>query len=198
MMRWIALLVLCILPFKIYAGEPTEQVKKTVDGVINVLKDERLKAPQSMNKRRQILKDLIYKRFDFEEMGKRALGIHWAKRTPDERREFLLLFSDLLERSYINRIESYTNEKIIYVDELVDNGYAVVKTKIISRDNIETPIDYRLIKKEHEWFVYDVMIEGVSLVNNYRVQFTRIINSESYEGLIKRMKAKQVEEKTLE
>lgn len=195
---WIILIILCLLPVQICAGEPTDQVKKTIDGVINILKDERLKSPQNQDKRRRLLKELIYKRFDFEEMGKRSLGIHWAKRSPEEKKEFIPLFSDLLERSYINRIESYRDEKIIYVDESIDNGYAVVKTKVVSKSNIETPIDYRLMRKDSDWFVYDVIIEGVSLVNNYRTQFNKIINSESYEGLIKRMKSKQEEEKALE
>lgn len=195
---WIILIILCLLPVQIYAGEPTDQVKKTIDGVINILKDEGLKSPQNQDKRRKLLKELIYKRFDFEEMGKRSLGIHWTKRSPEEKKEFIPLFSDLLERSYINRIESYRDEKIIYVDESIDNGYAVVKTKVVSKSNIETPIDYRLMRKDSDWFVYDVIIEGVSLVNNYRTQFNKIINSESYEGLIKRMKSKQEEEKALE
>ncbi|GAB4546586.1 MAG: ABC transporter substrate-binding protein [Thermodesulfovibrionia bacterium] len=195
---WIVVLIFSVLPLRVYAGEPTEEVKKTVDGVINILKDERLKSPQNMSKRRRLLKELIYKRFDFEEMSKRSLGIHWARRSPDERKEFVPLFSDLLERSYIKKIESYSDEKIIYVDESIDNGYAVVKTKVISKDNVETPIDYRLMRKDSEWLVYDVVIEGVSLVNNYRTQFNKIITSESYEALIKRMKAKQEEEKALE
>lgn len=195
---WIILIILCLLPVQIYAGEPTDQVKKTIDGVINILKDEGLKSPQNQDKRRRLLKELIYKRFDFEEMGKRSLGIHWTKRSPEEKKEFIPLFSDLLERSYINRIESYRDEKIIYVDESIDNGYAIVKTKVVSKSNIETPIDYRLMRKDSDWFVYDVIIEGVSLVNNYRTQFNKIINSESYEGLIKRMKSKQEEEKALE
>jgi phospholipid transport system substrate-binding protein len=191
-------LYLMLLPFCVYAGEPTEQMKKTIDGVINVLKDEKLKAPENSGKRRRLLRQLIYRRFDFEEMSKRSLGIQWVRRSSEERREFVPLFSELLERSYINRIEKYTNEKIIYTGELVDDGYAVVKTRVISKDNINTPIDYRLLKKDSEWLIYDVIIEGVSLVNNYRTQFNRIINSDSYEGLIKRMKDKLKEEKALE
>ncbi len=194
----ISILFFFLFPLYAYAGEPTEQMRVTIDGVINILKDERLKSPENLDKRRHLLKQLIYNRFDFKEMGKRSLGIHWSKRSPEERREFIPLFSELLERSYINRIEEYTDEKIVYVGELVDGEYATVKTVIISKDNIETPIDYRLMKKDSEWLVYDVIIEGVSLVNNYRTQFNKVINSESYEGLIKRMQNKLQEEKALE
>lgn len=197
-MPLVMVLIFCLFPLNVQAGEPTEQMKTTIDGVLEILRDESLKLPGNSNKRRQLLKQLIYKRFDFEEMSKRSLGIHWPRRSPEERREFIPLFSELLERSYINRIEEYTDEKILYTGEMIDNGYAVVKTKIISKDYIETPIDYRLMKKDSEWLVYDVIIEGVSLVNNYRIQFNKVINSESYEGLINKMQSKLQELRALE
>jgi len=177
---------------------PMAQMRTTIEGVLHILKDEDLKRPENRARRRQMLKQLIYSRFDFEEMSRRALGIQWAKRSPGEKKEFVPLFSELLERSYISRIESYTGERVLFTGERIDDGYAVVRTRIISKGGIATPVDYRLIKKGDEWLVYDVIIEGVSLINNYRVQFNKIISSESYEGLIRRMRDKLRDERILE
>ena len=185
---------LLLMPITGQAGEPVTLIKQTVDEVIDILKDEELKKPDKGAERRAALRRVIGERFDFEEMAKRSLALHWKKRTPEERQEFIPLFSDLLERSYVNKIESYTDEKILYTDETIDNDYASVKTKIITKRNVEIPIEYRLLKKNNRWGVYDVVIEGVSLVNNYRNQFNKIIRKDSYEELVKRMQQKQEEE----
>lgn len=176
------------------AGEPTQQVKQTVDRVLDVLKDKELKKSEKTKERRAAIRKLVGERFDFEEMAQRSLALHWKKRTPEEKKEFIPLFSDLLERSYIKKIEKYTDEKILYADENIDNEYAVVRTKIITKRNVEIPVEYRLLNKKGKWEVYDVVIEGVSLVNNYRTQFSKIIRTYSYEELVKRMKNKQEEE----
>jgi len=182
------------MPITVQAGEPVTLIKQTINEVIDILKDEELKKPGKEADRRAELRRVIGERFDFEEMAKRSLALHWKKRTPGERQEFIPLFSDLLERSYVNKIESYTDEQILYTDENIDNDYAVVKTKIITKRNVEIPIEYRLLKKNNRWGVYDVVIEGVSLVNNYRNQFNKIIRKDSYEELVKRMQQKQEEE----
>jgi phospholipid transport system substrate-binding protein len=189
------LISFCLLIFAsgAYAGEPTRQVKETVDKIIDILKDERLKKPEYTAERRKSIRRVVNEKFDFEEMAKRALGIHWRARTAEERKEFVPLFSDLLERSYINRIEGYTDEKIIYIGEKIEGEYSDVDTKIITKRNVEIPIRYRLLKKNAKWDVYDVVIEGVSLISNYRNQFNRIIRSQSYEELVRRMKDKQEE-----
>ena len=194
--------VFCFLLFSIFiisstlqAGEPLNLIKQTIDEVIDILKDEELKKPDKGADRRAELRRVIGERFDFEEMAKRSLALHWKKRTPEERQEFIPLFSDLLERSYVNKIESYTDEQILYTDQTIDDDYASVKTKIITKRNVEIPIEYRLLNKNNQWGVYDVVIEGVSLVNNYRNQFNKIIRKDSYEELVKRMKNKQEEEK---
>jgi phospholipid transport system substrate-binding protein len=179
-----------------YAGEATNQVKQTTDKVINILKNKELNKPSRTKERRTIIRKTINERFDFEEMAQRSLALHWKKRTPEEKKEFVSLYTDLLEKSYIKKIENYTDEKILYLDEIIDDEYAVVKTKIIiPKKNLEVPIEYRLLaKKGGKWGVYDVVIEGVSLVNNYRNQFNKIIRQSSYEDLIKRMKNKREEE----
>lgn len=174
---------------------PKEQVKSKVDRVIEILKDPKYKGKDRVQQRRALLRNEIGKVFDFEEMAKRSLGIYWRERTPQERKEFVELFRDLLERSYSGKIESYSDEKIIFYDERIENGkFAEVKTKIITTEKKEIPIDYRLYFDGKEWKVYDLVIEGVSLISNYRSQFTRIIRNQSYQELIKRMKTKQIEE----
>jgi phospholipid transport system substrate-binding protein len=191
----IMLLILLLLLFTASttagAGIPTNQVKDTVDRVIDMLKNKDLMSPEKKEQRRAAMRKIVGERFDFDEMSKRTLALHWQKRTQAERREFVSLFSDLLERSYINKVESYTDEKIIYTDESTEGDYSVVKSKIITKRNVEVPIDYKLLKEGGEWKAYDVVIEGVSLVNNYRTQFNKIIRSESYEELVKRLKNKQ-------
>lgn len=174
---------------------PKEQIKQTIDKVISILKDPKYKGKHKTQQRRAALRAEIGKVFDFEEMSKRSLGVYWKERTPQERKEFVELYKDLLERSYSGKIESYTDEKILYLDEKIENGkYAEVKTKIITKDKKEIPIDYKLYFNGKEWKVYDVVIEGVSLVSNYRAQFNKIIRNYSYQELVKRMKTKQIEE----
>jgi len=177
-----------------YAGVPTDQMKQTIDKVIDILNNKELKKPVKVKERRTAIRKAVGEKFDFEEMAKRSLALYWKQRTPEEKKEFVSLYSDLLERSYIKKIENYSDEKIIYTDEKIDDGYAIVKTKIITKRNVEIPIEYKLLKKNNKWDVYDVVIEGVSLVNNYRNQFSKIIRTSSYEELVKRIQNKQDEE----
>jgi phospholipid transport system substrate-binding protein len=173
-----------------YAGEATEQIRETSDAVIAVLNDKELKRPENKQKRRKQLRDIINKRFDFEEMAKRSLGLGWNKRTAEEKKEFVALFSDLLENTYIRKIERYEHEKVLYTGERVEGQYAAVKTKVVTEKEAEIPVEYRIFKKGSKWEVYDIIIEGVSLVNNYRTQFSSIIGSEGYAGLVKRLTVK--------
>jgi phospholipid transport system substrate-binding protein len=192
-------LLLCSFLFLItvsisaYADTPTNLMKQTIDKVIDILKNKELKKPGKAQERRAEIRKVVGERFDFEEMAKRSLALHWRKRIPEERKEFVSLFSDLLERTYIKKIETYTDEKILYTDEKIEGNYAVVKTKIITKSNVEVPIDYRLLNENGDWKVYDVVVEGVSLINNYRSQFNDIIRRDSYEELVKRMKNKEQE-----
>jgi phospholipid transport system substrate-binding protein len=171
-------------------GEPTEQIRETVDDVIKTLNNRDLKKPENEQKRKARIRATIEKRFDFAEMAKRSLGIYWQKRTPDEQKEFVSLFSDLLEDTYIRKIERYHDERVTYVGEKEEGLYATVKTKIVSTTGIETPVEYKIFKKGEKWEVYDIIVEGVSLVNNYRTQFSQILSSGSYEELIKKLKRK--------
>jgi len=174
-----------------YAGAPTDQVKQTVDKVLDILRNKEMKKPANEKKRRAEIRKVVSERFDFADMAKRSLGIYWRQRTPEERKEFVPLYTDLLERTYIKKIERYTDEKIAYTGEKIDGNYAVVDTKVVTTKNIETPIDYRLLNENGQWMVYDVSIEGVSLINNYRNQFSSIIHQKSYEELVKKLKSKE-------
>jgi phospholipid transport system substrate-binding protein len=173
------------------AGAPIEQLKAQVDRVLKLLDDPALK-DKPKDKRvavRKVADDI----FDFGETAKRSLGRHWADRTQAERDEFVKLFGDLLERSYISKIELYGGEKIQYVNDKIEGDQASVMSKLLTKTNTEVPIEYRMLKKGERWLVYDVIIEGVSLVSNYRTQFNKIIQTSSYAELVKKMKSRQEE-----
>ena len=155
------------------------------------MRDKELKKPANEKKRRAEIRKVVGERFDFEEMAKRSLGIYWRQRTEDQKREFVSLYRDLLQRTYIRKIEGYTDEKIAYTGEKIDGNYGVVNTKVITRKNLEIPIDYRVLNENGQWMVYDVVIEGVSLINNYRSQFSTIIHQKSYEELVKKLRSKE-------
>ena len=176
------------------AGEPMDMVKQSTDRILKILKDPELKAKSKEPEKRRLLRKLADERFDWEEMAKRSLATHWGERTPEERKEFVSLFADLLERSYMGKIEGYKNEKIVLEKEDIDADYAVVETNVVTEREVEIPINYRLHRKGSDWLVYDVSIEGVSLVNNYRTQFNNIIMSSSYQELVKKLKTKQIQE----
>jgi len=181
--------VLC-MPGQAAAGAPTDTVKNAIDKVIKVLQDPSLKVEAKMEQRRKLIRSAVDEVFDFKEMAMRSLARNWSKRTPQEKKEFTELFSDLLERSYINRVESYSDEKVVYDSEEIDGDYAVVKTRFITKRREEISVDYKMMSEEGVWKVYDVVIERVSLVNNYRIQFNKIIASSSYAELVKKMKNK--------
>ena len=194
---WVLLIFLALFPVSggtAFAGEPTDQVKQTVDAVLDVLKNKDLKKPEKEAQRRAQIRQIVSARFDFAEMAKRSLAQNWRKRTPQEQKDFVPLYTDLLESTYIKKVERYENEKVVYADEKIEGSYATVKTNIVTAKEVEIPIEYRLLKEGDQWKAYDVVIEGVSLVNNYRNQFNSIIRSSSYEELVKRLKNKTMKE----
>ena len=187
-------------PTMVVAGEPLDKIRQTVDSILDILTNEALKAPERAEERRAKLRQAVLQRFGFEEMARRSLGRHWRKVSREQRQEFVSLFSDLLERSYINKIEAYTGDKqqIRYTKEKIDkDGYAIVRSEIVNKRDLNMEIEYRLVKRQADWEVYDVVIEEVSLVSNYRTQFNKIILEESYEALVKKMKLKLEQEKAV-
>ena len=173
-----------------YAG-PSEEVKKTVDEVVRIVADKDLKKNEA--RRRQALKKAISEIFDYSEMAKRSLGKHWNTRTGAEKKQFSELFATLLENSYAGKIESYNNEKIVYIKDILEDGYAEVRSKVVTAARDEFTLDYRLFNQNGKWMVYDVIIEGVSLVSNYRSQFNKIITANGYEKLVKKLQSKSAE-----
>src|SRR5262245_16608053 len=174
------------------AGVPTDQIKSTVDRALLVLRDPSLKPAAKTTARRDQLKQILYPRFDFTEMAKRSLGANWHRRTQQEQAEFIPLFTDVLEHAYAEIIESYIDDKIkiVYVGERIDGTFADVNSKIITGKGEEYSLNYKAHMVGSEWKVYDVVAENISLVNNYRSQFNRVITKDSYEELVRRLKDK--------
>jgi phospholipid transport system substrate-binding protein len=169
----------------------TDDVKTTVDELFRIVADKNLQKHDQQ--RRLVLKKSIDTIFNYSEMAKLTLGRHWNQRSPAERIQFTDLFASLLDNSYISKIESYNNEKIVYLKESIDGNYAEVKSKVVTAKRDEYTLDYRLIHENGKWMVYDVVIEGVSLVSNYRTQFNRIINTSGYSELVKKLQTKSSE-----
>jgi phospholipid transport system substrate-binding protein len=183
-------LAILLLSTTAHAGLATDQIKATVDKALVVLRDPKLKPAAKLKERREQLKQILFSRFDFTEMAKRSLGANWRRRTPQEQEEFVRLFTDVLERAYADIIESYSDEKIVYLNERIDAEYADVNSKIFTGKGQEYTINYKAHLVGNEWKVYDVVAENISLVNNYRSQFTRVITKDSYEELVRRLKDK--------
>jgi phospholipid transport system substrate-binding protein len=186
------LFLFCILlPAPSRAGGPTDQVRGTVDKVLTIVRSSRPTSKVQMEAQRAQLIEGIYPRFDFTEMAKRSLGRHWAGRTPEEQREFVTIYAAMLGRSYADNIESYTSQNVLYRRESEDQNYAQVDTKIVTENRPPLSINYKLQSVDKEWKVYDLVIEDISVVNNYRSQFDRFIARSSFEELMRVMKEKQ-------
>jgi phospholipid transport system substrate-binding protein len=178
------------------AGEPLDKIHQTVDEVLTIVNN---KALQPQERRTQI-RQAVLKRFGFEEMAQRSMGQHWRTLTPQQRQEFVELFTDLMERSYISRIENYKAgpQGVRYPKEDTTGDHAVVHTEITSeRDPEPARVDYHLLHRDGDWKVYDIVIEGISLVNNYRTQFNTIMLKDSYAGLVKQMRTKLAQEQAV-
>ncbi len=179
-----------VRPGSAVAGLPTDQVRGTIDRVLAILQDPKLKSKDKLVERRELLRRVIGARFDFAEMAKRSLGAEWRRLKPAQQQEFVELFTDLLRDAYVADIESYNGEKVIYTRETQEERFATVDTILKSLNGTEYSIEYRLHLIAKEWKVYDVVIENVSIVNNYRAQFARVINRSAFDGLVRALKEK--------
>ena len=173
----------------VLAGPATESIRGTIDEVFKVLDDKELKKPAHHEARRQRLEDVVGARFDYSEMSRRSLGTQWIQLSEKEKQEFVDLFRTLLTNTYADRVENYSGEGVQYLNERTEKEYAEVRTKVLS-GKTEIPMDYRLLQKNNDWRVYDVVVDGVSLVNNYRGQFTKILHTSSYPGLVDQLRKK--------
>lgn len=190
-------LLLSLLDFAMggtaFSGEPQEQLRQTTDKVLAILSDPSLRSPERARERREMILKVIEERFDWEEMARRTLGRHWTQRTPEERQEFIRLFKELLERVYMDKVEGYSWNRLLYEGEQIDGNFAIVKVRILTSKDQPILVEYRMRRKENQWFVYDFIVEGVGLVNNYRTQFNEIIVKSSYPELIRRLRAKSIQ-----
>jgi phospholipid transport system substrate-binding protein len=172
------------------AGEPLQVVKTVGDGIIAILKDPKYKSPAKNKDRVERLKEIINPVFDFEEMARRTLGTHWRRRTPAEQQEFVKLFRAFWEKTYSEKVDLYQGERAVFGRETIDGDYAEVESKVVNAKGEETPVLYRLKRTDNRWNVYDAVIENISIVNNYRSQFDRVITKSSFDGLIKMLREK--------
>ena len=187
---WLAEIVCLLLPGVLHAGLPTDQTRATIDQVLEILNDPKLKSKGAKEERRSRLRQVIYPRFDFAEMARRSLGPTWQRISSGERQEFLKLFSQLLEDTYVSNIESYSGEKILYGREIQEQEFAEVYTKVVTKQGEEFAVNYKLHELNGDWKVYDVMMENVSIVNNYRSQFSRLLAKSSFAELLDRIREK--------
>ena len=183
----LVLIVFAIATTAAQAGAPTVQIQTAVEKALGILRDPKL---QSETKKKE-LRDAIYPKFDFPEMARRSLGSHWQKRSPQEQQEFVRVFTELIESSYMSNIEAYNGEKVTFGAERQERDYAEVDTKITTKKGEEISVVYKLRQAGSDWKIYDVVIENISLVNNYRSQFNRVIAQSSYDELFRKMKDKQ-------
>ena len=174
------------------AGESLDLVKSVGDRVIAVLKDPKLKAPDKKKERVERLKEIINPIFDYEEMARRTLGAHWRRRAAAEQQEFVKLFRAFLEKIYAEKVDLYEGERVVFGRETIDQDFAEVESKVTNAKGEESPIVYRLKRNDGKWKVYDAVIENISIVNNYRSQFDRVITKSSFDELKKMLREKSV------
>lgn len=177
------------------AGPPTEVAKQVIDKSLEILNNPAYAGPAQKGQRHQLVKQIVDRHFDYREMAKRSLGPTWGKLNSAQRDEFVRLFAELLEASYSDKIDKYAkNVRVDYTGEILDGDYAEVRTVVV-RPNDRIPLTYRLYCDSGGWKVYDVVIEGVSLVSNYRTQFSRVINESSYAELLRRLRTRVQEQR---
>ena len=185
------IIILCLVfPVSAFAGAPTEAVKGNVDKVLDVLRDPSLKSESAKKARKDKIRAISEEMFDFTELSKRTLARNWFRFDPAQQKEFVALYRTLLEEAYTNKIMSFTNEKITFNDELPLTEKTVEVRSVVQRGNEEIPIYYRVILKDGAWKIYDVVIEGISLINNYRSQFREILADKTPESLLETLRKK--------
>jgi phospholipid transport system substrate-binding protein len=192
---WYVLLTAVALlfgPRSAAAGEPTEEIRSAINRGVEILSMARLDSQSGKAETINRLRTAVYPLFDFEEMAKRSLGPHWRQLDARRQKEFVAVFTELLEKTYANHIDLYDGQKVVYTGEVVDRDYADVRTKLIGKKGDNYSIDYKLSRVDGRWKIYDVVAEGISLVNNYRSQFNRVIARSSFDELMRKMKDKTI------
>jgi len=179
-----------LMTTQLYAGEPTDQIRETTSKLLAILTDPALKNPEMEQEKRRLVRKTVDERFDWVAISRRAVGRHWKKMTEEEKKEFTYLFGKLLERTYMDKVGSYSGETVSYEKEKVDGKYAVIYVKILTEKYGDISVKYRVWNRKGKWLIYDISVEGVSLVNNYRSQFNSILMKSSPQELIQRLREK--------
>ena len=194
----IGLLLLFSIPYVAHSAQPMDSLRKPIDEVLRILEDPQYKDAANKSAQREKIWQITQNVFDFREISIRTLARNWKKLTPEQQKEFTDVFSQFLSNTYIDRIQGgYRNEKIVYqAQDMISENKAIVKTKIIRENSIEVPVEYRMRMRKNTWRIYDVRIEGVSLVKNYRTQFKQILMKETPDQLIERLKTKLEKQKS--
>lgn len=194
-MVWAVALVWPLFAGSVQAGETTEQVKRELDRVAAVVKDPAFQGRAKEDERAAQVRKLIFEWFDVKEMAQRSLAGHWAKRSDQERKDFIELFGDLFVESYTRLVVDHLgDQRVVYLSEAVDGQVATVKTKFLSKRDDPTYVDFAIFRQNGAWAANNVVIDDVSIVGNYRTQFNKIIRTQSYEALVKKMRVKQESE----
>jgi phospholipid transport system substrate-binding protein len=193
MKKWVAsatLLIFLMLPFLTFAGVPLDTVKTNVNSVLEAMRDPKLKGETGKKVKEQRIVAAAEKLFDFVELSKRTLGLNWNKLIPEQRKEFVELYKTILKDAYVDKITAYTNEQVNFTKEVpISENMVEVQSSVVTK-TAETPIFYRVIKKDSDWKVFDVVIEGVSLISNYRTQFREILGNNPPEKLLETLRNK--------
>jgi phospholipid transport system substrate-binding protein len=187
------ILILTLLvpsPQSLSAGEPTEQIRMAIDQGVQILDRSRLDSQKQKTDVIDQLRQIVYPLFDFGEMARRSLGPHWRRLSPQQQKEFTTLFTELLEKTYAEKIDLYEGQRVVFTREQIDKNFADVGSRVVGNKGESYTVDYKLHLVDGKWRIYDVVAENISLVNNYRSQFNRVIVNSSFEELLKRMKAK--------
>ncbi len=194
---FIILMLIAVIPSFLYAEMgPMESLRIPIDEGISLLRDPKYKVPSLKKVQRDKIWDIVSKSFDFTELGGRTLAANWKKFSPEQRKEFTGVFADILGDAYLDKVQgAYRDEKVVFISqEIISDSKAVVKTKIV-RERSEIPVDYSMKLKDKNWKIYDVQVEGISLVQNYRSQFNEILAKETPDDLIKRLRKKLNDQK---
>ena len=178
-----------------WAEGPRDRIRNKTEQILSIILTPSLQGPEKASERQDLIYDVIKGQFDWNEIGKRTLARHWRKRSEEEKEAFISLFRKLLERTYLDRVQGYSGQKVIYGEEIIDGNFSLVKIEILTDRNEGINVHYKMRFNENDWLIYDLSINGVSLINNYRVQFNNIIMRSSYEGLIEQLKEKVSDEK---
>jgi phospholipid transport system substrate-binding protein len=201
MYRWSTMLLVAAIMLTAYgnidgsaaSSEPMAQLKVSVDGIVDILKREELRGPEKYDERQRLIWEIALKMFNFREMAKSSLGKNWNTITSEERDRFVKLFSSLVKKRYIGKINNYTGQEIVYTKQLIKKDRAMVYSLIIDKGT-KIPIIYKLKADQEKWFIYDMKIENVSMVLNYRRDFDSVIRKEKFAGLLERI-TEQLEKK---